>query len=135
MTHDEEYIKILTEKGLRNNRTLSFHYTLPYGTVELKAGITEDGWLRFSVRDTGAGIPPEEQEMVFDKFHQVTKSDTLEDKPKGTGLGLTICKQIIEYHGGRIWVEAETDIGSEFIFILPPEGQNTLRAETLDENA
>jgi adenylate cyclase len=105
------------------------------GTVELKAGTTEDGWLRFSVSDTGAGIPPEEQEMVFDKFHQVTKSDTLEDKPKGTGLGLTICKQIIEYHGGRIWVESETDIGSEFIFILPPAGQNTLRAETLDENA
>lgn len=90
------------------------------GRVELKAQATERGWVRFSVSDTGAGIPAEEQALVFDKFHQVTKADTLTEKPKGTGLGLTICKQIVEHHGGRIWVESELGRGSEFIFVLPP---------------
>lgn len=105
------------------------------GSVELKAGTTDDGWLRFAVIDTGAGIPAEEKDLVFDKFHQVTKSDTLEDKPKGTGLGLTICKQIIEHHEGRVWVESEPGKGSEFIFILPPEGRAEIATATTSEGS
>jgi signal transduction histidine kinase/CheY-like chemotaxis protein len=93
------------------------------GQVALTAEATSDGWLRITVSDTGAGIPLDEQQMVFDKFHQVTKSDTLEDKPGGTGLGLTICRQIVEHYGGRIWVESEAGKGSNFIFVLPPGGQ------------
>lgn len=98
------------------------------GRVELTAEATQEGWLRICVSDTGAGIPHEEQQMVFDKFHQVTKSDTLEDKPGGTGLGLTICRQIVEHYGGRIWVESEPGKGSDFIFILPPGGEATEEA-------
>jgi CheY-like chemotaxis protein len=71
------------------------------------------------VSDTGAGIPPEDLDKVFDKFHQVTKTDTLEDKPKGTGLGLSICKQIIEHYGGRIWVDSELGKGSRFSVTVP----------------
>lgn len=93
------------------------------GRIELKVDATESGWVRFCVSDTGAGIPADEQRLVFDKFHQVTKSDTLTEKPKGTGLGLTICKQIIEHYGGRIWVESEEGKGCDFIFILPPADQ------------
>ncbi len=57
------------------------------------------------------------QPKVFEKFKQV--GDTLTDKPKGTGLGLPICKEIVDYHGGRIWVESEPGHGSIFSFTLP----------------
>ncbi|MBD2205111.1 PAS domain S-box protein [Calothrix sp. FACHB-1219] len=70
-----------------------------------------------SVIDTGIGIAPEDQPKVFEKFRQV--GDTLTDKPKGTGLGLPICKQIVEHHGGKIWVESEPGKGSTFSFLIP----------------
>ncbi|MEA5593619.1 response regulator [Rivularia sp. UHCC 0363] len=70
-----------------------------------------------SVIDTGYGISQEDQPKVFDKFKQV--GETLTDKPQGTGLGLPICKQIIEHHGGNIWVESELGKGSNFSFSIP----------------
>ena len=70
-----------------------------------------------SIKDTGMGISPEDQPRVFEKFKQV--GDTLTDKPKGTGLGLPICKEIVEYHGGKIWVKSEPGKGSTFSFSLP----------------
>jgi signal transduction histidine kinase/DNA-binding response OmpR family regulator len=69
------------------------------------------------VTDSGIGIAPGDQTKVFEKFKQV--GDTLTDKPKGTGLGLPICKEIVEYHGGRIWVESVPGKGSTFSFTLP----------------
>src|ERR1700732_2328567 len=59
--------------------------------------------------DAGIGIAPAAQPKVFEKFKQV--GDTLTDKPKGTGLGLPICKEIVEHHGGRIWGESEIGRG------------------------
>jgi signal transduction histidine kinase/DNA-binding response OmpR family regulator len=76
--------------------------------------------LVISVRDSGIGIAPADQPKVFEKFKQV--GDTLTDKPKGTGLGLPICKEIVEYHGGHIWVESEPGHGSTFSFTLPLAG-------------
>lgn len=70
-----------------------------------------------SIIDTGIGIALEDQPKVFEKFRQV--GDTLTDKPKGTGLGLPICKQIVEHHGGKIWVESTPSKGSTFSFLLP----------------
>ncbi|MBA2666292.1 MAG: GAF domain-containing protein [Trueperaceae bacterium] len=70
-----------------------------------------------SVRDTGIGIAPEDHGAVFEQFKQV--GDTLTDKPQGTGLGLPICKQIVEHHGGRIWLESAVGEGSTFLFDLP----------------
>ena len=70
-----------------------------------------------SVVDTGVGIAPADQPKVFEKFKQV--GDTLTDKPKGTGLGLPICREIVEHHGGRIWVESTPGEGSSFSFVLP----------------
>ncbi|MEL6460132.1 MAG: response regulator [Cyanobacteria bacterium J06621_15] len=72
-----------------------------------------------SVSDTGSGISQDDQPKVFDKFKQVGEIFT--DKPQGTGLGLPICKQIIEHHGGNIWVESELDKGSTFSFSIPIE--------------
>ena len=67
--------------------------------------------------DTGIGIAPEDLDKVFEKFKQV--GDTMTDRPKGTGLGLPICKEIIEHHGGQVWVESELGQGSTFSFTLP----------------
>ena len=71
-----------------------------------------------SITDTGIGIAPEDYAAVFEQFKQVG-GDTLTDKPKGTGLGLPICKEIVEHHGGRIWLESETGKGSTFSFAIP----------------
>jgi hypothetical protein len=71
-----------------------------------------------SISDTGIGIAKEDYGAVFEQFKQVG-GDTLTDKPKGTGLGLPICKEIVEHHGGRIWLESEQGKGSTFFFSLP----------------
>jgi len=76
-----------------------------------------------SVIDTGYGISEEDQPKVFEKFKQV--GDTLTDKPKGTGLGLPISKEIVEHHGGTIWVESEIGKGSTFAFAIPSQASQT----------
>lgn len=90
------------------------------GEIVCSAIVEKDDFI-ISVTDTGMGISAEDQPKVFDKFKQV--GDTLTDKPKGTGLGLPISKEIIEYHGGKIWVESEISKGSTFSFSLPTSGK------------
>ncbi len=68
------------------------------------------------ITDTGTGIDEREISQIFDKFKQV--GNTLTDKPTGTGLGLPICKEIIEHYGGKIWVESELGRGTSFTFTL-----------------
>ena len=79
-----------------------------------------------SVSDTGVGIAPADQPKVFERFKQV--GDTLTDKPKGTGLGLPICKEIVEHHGGHIWVESAPGRGSTFFFSLPMTAEQVAAA-------
>jgi signal transduction histidine kinase len=70
-----------------------------------------------SVADTGMGIPAEDHERVFEQFAQ--SGGTLTDKPRGTGLGPPICREIVEHHGGRIWLDSTPGVGSTFSFSLP----------------
>ncbi len=70
-----------------------------------------------SVIDKGTGISDIDKEKIFEKFKQA--GTTIKGKPKGTGLGLPICKEIVKHHGGRIWVESELGKGSIFSFTLP----------------
>ncbi len=86
------------------------------GTITCRAE-RRGGDIVVSVSDTGMGIAPSDQPKVFERFKQV--GDTLTDKPKGTGLGLPICREIVEHHGGRIWVQSELGRGSTFSFSLP----------------
>jgi signal transduction histidine kinase len=80
--------------------------------------------LEVSVQDNGPGIPPEQGQAVFERFHQLG-SDPMTGKPAGSGLGLAICRQIIEHFGGRIWVEPATPRGAVFRFTLPIAGATT----------
>jgi GAF domain-containing protein len=86
------------------------------GEVSIAAG-ARNGHFAVSVTDTGPGIPLDQQDRIFEQFHQVDSSMT---KAKGgTGLGLAIAKQIVEMHGGRIWVESTLGKGSTFRMELP----------------
>jgi PAS domain S-box-containing protein len=78
---------------------------------------SEDGFALVSVADTGLGIPPDEIGHVFERFRRV-RSGAAQSIP-GTGLGLTIVKQIVEMHGGKIWVESAVGHGSAFHFTIP----------------
>ena len=78
----------------------------------------KDDSLQIDVSDTGSGIPYQDLEKIFDKFYQVTRLNN-QAVIKGTGLGLTIAKGIVEKHGGKIWVESEVGKGSKFSFTLP----------------
>jgi signal transduction histidine kinase len=90
------------------------------GEVRLSAKV-ENGHFNVSVSDTGPGIPAEHQTRIFEQFHQVDSSNT---KAKGgTGLGLAIAKQIVEMHGGRIWVVSTPGKGSTFQMKLPTRAQ------------
>ena len=76
--------------------------------------------VRVSVVDNGPGIPAEDTEVIFHKFRQGSgTTDVLTDKPQGTGLGLPISRQIIEYFNGRLWVESSPGAGARFVFTLP----------------
>jgi PAS domain S-box-containing protein len=76
--------------------------------------IQEGAWLIMWVQDRGIGIPRAYHERIFEKFGQVRGG-----KVRGTGLGLTFCKLVVEAHGGHIWVESEEGAGSVFAFALP----------------
>ncbi len=87
------------------------------GHVVCRAIHGEGPFVSISVTDTGSGISPEDQAEVFDKFRQV--GDTLTEKPTGTGLGLPICREIVEHLGGSITVESILNFGSTFTFQIP----------------
>jgi signal transduction histidine kinase len=86
------------------------------GEVRIVAGAA-NGCFDLSVSDTGPGIPPEERQRIFEKFRQVDSSNTR--AKGGTGLGLAIAREIVEMHGGRIWVESRMGQGSTFRMELP----------------
>ncbi len=71
----------------------------------------------FQVTDQGRGIPADQLELIFDRFQQVNKSDSRDQA--GVGLGLAICKNIVQQHGGLIWAESKVGQGSTFYFTLP----------------
>jgi signal transduction histidine kinase len=83
------------------------------------------------IEDSGPGIPPEEVEAIFEKFHQVRRDG--DGKAQGTGLGLAIAKSLIELHGGRIGVESETGRGSRFRFTLPAATTSDVRVDPSGE--
>ncbi|MBF0159819.1 MAG: response regulator [Magnetococcales bacterium] len=92
------------------------------GSVRLLISEPSHGWIRLVVEDTGIGMAPEQQELIFEAFRQGDNSVTRHYG--GTGLGLTICRRLAELMGGTITVDSEVGVGSRFIFTLPMEQVN-----------
>jgi CheY-like chemotaxis protein len=86
------------------------------GKVGIRARMV-DGAVEVAVWDTGVGMAEEDQERIFAAFQQIERAD--EGKTEGTGLGLTLTKQLIALHGGSIWVDSTPGQGSTFTFMLP----------------
>jgi signal transduction histidine kinase len=89
-------------------------FTPTEGNIEV--GVKKAGdWLQFWVRDNGPGIPPAEQERIFEKFTRLRGKNI----PGGLGVGLAFCRLAVQGHGGRIWVESQDGKGTVFHFTLP----------------
>jgi two-component system, OmpR family, phosphate regulon sensor histidine kinase PhoR len=89
-------------------------FTPDGGIISVSAEAVDDD-IRFCVADSGPGVPPGEQERIFERFYKQDRSRTR----GGTGLGLAIARHIVEGHGGRIWVESRPGEGARFYFTLP----------------
>jgi signal transduction histidine kinase len=85
------------------------------GLIAIEAGVSEGGWLRIAVQDSGPGVPESERERIFERFYQI---DTV-GNASGMGLGLYISRQIVTLHGGTIAVEAPETGGTRFVIHLP----------------
>jgi two-component system, OmpR family, sensor histidine kinase KdpD len=108
----------LIEQVLGNLLENAARHTPPRTLVRLRAQ-TSGGEMVISVEDFGPGLPEGDLERIFDKFH------------RGAGLGLAICRAIVQLHGGRIWAERLPGVGTAFRFTLPLEAQPTMPAEVL----
>jgi signal transduction histidine kinase len=106
-----------------------------HGRIEVRLAACGEE-VRVDISDNGPGITPAERERVFEKFRQA--GDTLTGKPRGTGLGLPISREIVTRLGGRMWVESQPGEGATFSFTLPatradggpPSGQPATREES-----
>jgi two-component system, OmpR family, sensor histidine kinase KdpD len=108
---------VLIEQVLINLLENAIKYTPPGSPIEISATGTRDV-VTVSIADRGPGIPPGDVQRIFDKFYRARSGDG----SGGVGLGLTICRGIVEAHGGRIWVENRAGGGAAFRFTLPLEG-------------
>ena len=113
------------ERVLANLVGNAIKYTPAGGRITLGADVRRVGpekerttaMARFWVSDTGSGIPEEDRLRVFEKFQRGSEQEI--EGIQGTGLGLAIARQIVEEHGGRIWIEGAPGGGSSFFFTLP----------------
>jgi signal transduction histidine kinase len=101
---------------LRNLVSNAIKFTNSYGVINIHAEGKADSVL-VTVSDSGVGIEPENVLKLFDFSCVLSTTGTADEK--GTGLGLLICKEFVEKHGGKIWVESEEGRGSEFKFTIP----------------
>ena len=107
------------EEVLENLLSNAIKFSRPGGQIEIGADWENDREVKLFVRDNGVGIPSKEIGQLFEKYHQTTAGKGI--GPERAGLGLAICKMIVEAHGGRIYVESEEGKGTIFYFTLPTD--------------
>ncbi len=124
------------ERIMLNLISNAIKFTKPKGSIlvnifERKSNVV------ISVKDTGIGIPKEKQELIFDRFIQVDKSLTRNNE--GSGIGLSLVKTLVEMHGGKIFLESQINIGSEFSFELPikqlPDSEVACMSNNFNDNS
>lgn len=108
--------KVDIERCIINLVGNAVKFTPEGGLIEVLLQDLDDK-VKIIVKDNGIGISEEKQKIIFDRFNQVV--DESSEQKGGSGLGLTITKQLITLHNGEIYVESEVGVGSEFIIILP----------------
>ena len=106
----------MTETVLRNLLSNAVKFTKSGGKIFVKAESIDDNTIRVSVEDTGVGIPQKDIERLFKIEEKVSSQGT--EGESSTGLGLLLCKEFVEMHGGKIWVESENGKGSKFSFTI-----------------
>jgi len=109
---DPSLIKLVVENLIDN----AIRYIKGPGKVEIKLTM-ENKRVLFSIKDTGVGIPQKDKKYIFQKFFRA--ENVLKERTRGSGLGLYVCKSIIENLGGRIWFKSEEGKGTTFYFTLP----------------
>jgi len=112
---------------LQNLINNGLKYQKANATPKVHVGLTDSGdeWI-ISVRDNGIGMNEKHLSKIFEVFQRLHRRSEY----AGTGIGLSICRKVIERHGGKIWVESEIDHGSTFFFSLPKSENSTLDAES-----
>lgn len=121
---------VLIEQVLINLLENAAKYSPPASPIDVTASV-KDGLILIEIADRGPGIPQGEERRIFEKFYQLHP-----EREGGVGLGLTICRGIIESHGGRIWVESRSGGGSIFRVTLPAEkNQPTIEPETNEHDS
>ena len=115
---------VLIEQVLINLLENTLKYTPPGSPISISAASDGSG-VQVEVADRGPGVPERERSLIFDKFYR-SKPDVSDG---GAGLGLAICRGIVEAHGGKIWVEAQQPEGASFRFWLPIEGVPPMAGE------
>jgi len=111
----------LIEQMMENLVSNALRYTLKGGRVSVEFRVLNKDWVSIQVRDNGIGIARDEMPKIFDEFFRAEKAKSMEEH--GTGLGMTIVKEIVEQHGGRISVESEEGLGTLFVVHLPVVGK------------
>jgi len=112
VTGDRQRLVEVLQNLLDNAAKFMGHQPDPRIEIGQRGEDAEHGKIIFYVKDNGIGIAPEHHERIFGLFNQ------LDPKMGGTGVGLALVKRIVEFHGGRIWVESEAGKGSTFYFTL-----------------
>ncbi len=120
----------MAETIMRNLISNSVKFTKSGGTVTVKSEKNENGMVEISVSDTGVGISEDKVKKLFILGEKIGTKGT--DGELSTGLGLILCKEFVEKHGGRLWVESEVDKGSTFRFTMPA-GSGTTAGPDLPE--
>jgi CheY-like chemotaxis protein len=119
---DEERLLDVLENLIGN----AIKFTSPGGSITLGASAQEDCVLVW-VKDSGSGIRPEQLPHIFDRFWQANKAER-----RGIGLGLSICKAIVEAHNGRIWAESTVGVGTTMFFTIPAASPHQSKSEAAD---